>query len=90
MNQHIYWEIFGYIGTALIILSMTMSSVVKLRIINICGSVISTAYAIHTQTRPIVVMNVCLMAINAFHVIRALRQSKTPAPADMTTSPSAE
>ncbi len=70
MNPKIALEIFGYIGTALIIVSMMMKSIHKLRLINVCGSVISTIYAVFCDAWPIVVMNVCLMTINVFHLIR--------------------
>ena len=38
-------EIFGYIGSALVVVSMLMTSVVKLRVINTVGSLISGTYA---------------------------------------------
>ena len=67
---NIYLEIFGYIGTTLVVISMMMSSLTKLRIINICGSIISTIYAIICNTWPIVVMNISLILINLFHLIK--------------------
>lgn len=72
--MNIYLEIFGYIGTALVIISMMMTSVLKLRIINMCGSLISLIYAVLCNTWPVVVLNGCLLAINLFHTIRQLRQ----------------
>lgn len=74
--MNIYLEIFGYVGTALVILSMMMTSVVKLRILNICGSAISMTYAIIGGAWPIVVLNASLILINAFHLIRAFKQKK--------------
>ena len=38
-------EIFGYIGCIFVIISMLMTSVVKLRVINTVGSSISAVYA---------------------------------------------
>ena len=38
-------EIFGYIGTGLVLLSMAMTSMKKLRILNMAGSVISAIYS---------------------------------------------
>ncbi len=73
MNTNIYLEIFGYIGTALVVISMMMTSITKLRIVNMSGSVISAIYAGICGTWPIVVMNVCLFAINGFHLIREAR-----------------
>ena len=44
--MNIYLEIFGYIGTFLVILSIIMSNIKKLRIINILGSIITVIYSI--------------------------------------------
>jgi hypothetical protein len=68
--MNIYLEIFGYIGTALVIISMTMKSMNKLRIVNICGAVISAIYSAIISAWPIVLLNVTLTAINSYHVIR--------------------
>lgn len=70
----IYLEIFGYIGTALVIISMMMTSMLKLRIINMCGGLISLIYAILRNTWPVVVLNACLITINFFQTVRQLRQ----------------
>lgn len=70
MNGSIYLEIFGYIGTALVVISMMMTSITKLRIVNMSGSVISAIYAGICGTWPIVVMNVSLFMINSFHLIK--------------------
>ncbi len=69
--MNIYLEIFGYIGTALVIISMMMKSINRLRIFNIAGSVISTIYSIIAGAWPIVVMNVSLIAINSYHLLKA-------------------
>ena len=74
--MNILFEIIGYIGTGLIILSMTMSSVRKLRIINACGSVFSAAYAILTGAYPVLVLNLFLIAVNLYKLITE-REEKT-------------
>ena len=63
-------EILGYTGTALIVISMMMSSVTKLRIVNMSGSVITTIYSAICGTWPIVFLNVSLFLINGFHLVR--------------------
>ncbi len=70
------FEIIGYIGTALVILSMTMTSVRRLRAINVLGSAFSTAYAIFGGAWPIVIMNVTLSAINIYHLIRGREEGR--------------
>ena len=68
--MNVYLEIFGYIGTALIILSMMMKSINKLRILNMSGSIISVIYSILSDTWPTVLLNVCLIAVNTYHLAK--------------------
>ena len=69
--MNVYLEIFGYIGTALVITSMMMKSLNKLRVFNIAGSIISMLYSIATSAWPIVIMNAFLICINTYHLVRA-------------------
>lgn len=73
IDSRILLEIFGYIGSALVVVSMLMTSVTKLRIINMCGSVISTIYSVIVGAWPIVIMNGCIMAINFYHVVLSVK-----------------
>lgn len=73
--MNILLEIFGYIGTAFIIVSMTMKSINKLRIFNLVGSIISIIYSLIIVAWPTVVLNVCLAAINIFHLINSRRRT---------------
>jgi hypothetical protein len=68
--MNIYLEIFGYIGTALVLLSMMMTSVVKLRLINMAGSLISMIYAVICGTWPVVLLNFGLILINGTQLLR--------------------
>ena len=69
----IWLEIFGYCGTALVLLSMMMTSVVKLRILNSAGSLISMTYAYLCNTWPVVLLNLGLLLINVYQLIRLRR-----------------
>ena len=73
MNTVLYIEIFGYIGSVLIVVSMFMSSVVKLRIINTAGSVISGIYALISGAFPLFVMNICIIVINIYNLIKLMK-----------------
>ncbi len=74
--MNIYLEIFGYLGTALVLLSMMMTSMKRLRIFNIAGSVISMIYAIAMNTWPVVLLNLGLILINLFQLVREGRNEK--------------
>lgn len=68
--MNIYLEIFGYVGTALVLLSMMMTSVVKLRLFNIIGSVISMTYSFLCGAWPVVFLNLGLIIINVYQLVR--------------------
>ena len=65
-------EIVGYIGSFLVVISMLMSSIIKLRVINTVGSVISGVYAVICGALPLALMNLCLIIINVVNLVRLL------------------
>ena len=73
LEPQILLEIFGYIGSFLVVFSMLMSSVVKLRIINTVGSVVSGTYALICGAYPLVLMNGCLIIINVYNLYKLLK-----------------
>lgn len=63
-------EMIGYLGSILVVVSMLMSSVVKLRVINTIGSGIFAAYALMIHSYPTALMNACLVGINVYNLVR--------------------
>lgn len=57
-------EIVGYVASALVVLSLTMTSVVRLRIISLIGSIAFVIYGSLIGSAPIVITNVSIAAIN--------------------------
>ncbi|MCR4633858.1 MAG: YgjV family protein [Erysipelotrichaceae bacterium] len=76
MNTHFLIEAFGYLGSFLVLVSMLMTSVVKLRIINTVGSVIFTIYAFIIKSYPTALMNFCLVLINLHFLWKMSRIEK--------------
>ena len=70
-------EMIGYLGSALVVVSMLMSSVVKLRVINTIGSGIFAAYALMIHSYPTALMNAALIAINVYNLIKLTRKEQT-------------
>ena len=70
MNGSFWIELIGYIGSTLVVVSMLMSSVVRLRIINTTGSVIFAIYALIIRSYPTALMNFFLVGINIYQMIR--------------------
>lgn len=73
MNTEIIIELFGYLGSALVVVSMLMASVVKLRVINTIGSIISGTYALIIGSFPLALMNACLIVINVYNLVKLLK-----------------
>jgi hypothetical protein len=76
MDSKVIIEIIGYIGSALVLVSMLMTSVVRLRIINLIGSVIFAGYALAIRSYPTAIMNICLAGINAYHLFKILKEER--------------
>lgn len=76
MNTHVLIEAFGYLGSLLVLVSMLMTSVVKLRIINTIGSLIFTVYAFIIKSYPTALMNFCLVLINLHFLWKMTRMDK--------------
>lgn len=72
--MNIYLEIFGYVGTALVLLSMMMTSLKALRAVNIAGSVISMTYAALSETYPVVLLNAGLILVNSWQLFLLFRR----------------
>ena len=70
MSTALMIEIFGYIGCIFVIISMLMTSVVKLRVINTVGSSISAVYAMIGHSYPLAVVNASLVVINIYNLIK--------------------
>ena len=73
--MHIYLEIFGYIGTALVLLSMMMTSMNKLRIVNIAGNAVTMIYSIIVNAWPVVFLNGGIIIVNVIQLVRARVQN---------------
>ena len=68
METATIYEIIGYVGSALVLVSFLMASVVKLRIVNSVGSLIFAVYALLIKSYPTMVMNICLVLINLYYL----------------------
>ena len=79
MDPKIALEIFGYLGTALVLTSFIMKDIKWLRIVNITGSLISMIYAFCTNTLPVAVLNGSLILINGVQLMRLLRKEREKA-----------
>lgn len=75
MNWALIYELIGYLGTGLVLVSMLMTSVVRLRVINLIGSGLFAVYAVLIQSYPTAILNACLVAINVYQLLKLRRKA---------------
>ena len=73
MNTDTFIQAMGYFSTVLILISFLMTSVVKLRLFNLIGSIIFVVFAFLTKSYPTAIMNIGLCLINIYFLIRLAR-----------------
>ena len=74
--MNVYLEIFGYVGMALVLVSMMMTSLKWLRILNMSGAIICAIYGIMTNTWPTALLNIGLLIVQMVQLYRLHRQEK--------------
>jgi hypothetical protein len=67
-------DIFGYIGTVLILYSFTIENIYKLRLINSIGSVFWIIYGIGISAGPTVLVNSCVLCIHTYWFIKKRKE----------------
>ena len=73
MTPKMILELVGYLASLLVLVSLLMTSVTKLRVINMIGSFIFAIYALLIASYPTAIMNFCLVGVNIFHLVRMAR-----------------
>lgn len=67
MSLTINWvEWFGYFASLVILISLTMPSIIKLRVINFIGSLLFAAFAYIIESWPTLVMNLGIAVIHVY------------------------
>ena len=70
MESHLIYELIGYIASLLVAISLMMSAIVKLRIVNMIGAFIFAVYGILIGSIPVAAMNGFIVLINIYFLIK--------------------
>lgn len=72
--QLIEWV--GYVASVIVTVSFLMSSMIKLRIINLVGAVLFAIYGFYIGSYPVAVVNVLIALFNIYHLwkLRSLKE----------------
>jgi hypothetical protein len=62
----VVFEIIGYVSSILIAISLMMSSILRLRIINLIGAVLFTIYGLGIRAYPVAAVNFLIVLIDLY------------------------
>lgn len=65
-----WWEIIGWTGSALVVISLIIPSIRRFRMLNLAGSLIATVYNIAFGIWPYAAMNAVITVIDAYWLYR--------------------
>lgn len=75
--ENINWlELFGYLASLVTAISLTMSSIVKLRWINLAGSILFSIYGLLIDAMPVAALNLFIAGINVYYLQKIFREKQ--------------
>jgi hypothetical protein len=73
MENRLALELVGYFASALIAVSLMMTSILRLRLINLAGAALFAIYGLLIQAYPVAILNGLIVGVNGWHLIRMWR-----------------
>ncbi len=68
-----WFEVIGYLASALIVAGLVMTSVLRLRLLGLAGAILFCAYALLIDAIPVLVTNGAVVFVHLYHLQRILR-----------------
>lgn len=76
MPQIAWVEWIGYIASAIVLVSFLTSSIIRLRLINLVGCGVFSAYGFLIHSYPTGIMNLIIAVINIYYLYKVLRRKE--------------
>ena len=76
MEPQFIYELVGYTASLLVVISLMMSAVVKLRLVNMTGAITFAIYGILIGSMPVVAMNGIIVLVNIYHLVAIFRDKE--------------
>ena len=80
MDILLSFEMLGYMASVFVAISLMMRSVTKLRVINLIGAVLFTAYGLVIAAYPVAVVNGFIVLVNIYYLQQTWRETAVPVP----------
>lgn len=72
MDTATVYELIGYAGSALVVLSLMMRSLLRLRIVNLVGAAVFTVYGVLIAAPPVWLVNLAIVFIDVWYLRQML------------------
>ena len=76
MSVNVVIEVIGYVASAFVLFSFLLKDIKWIRIVNIVGAVSFVLYGFLTKTYPTAFMNVALVLVHIYYLIKMYIESK--------------
>lgn len=68
MPSHLIFQWLGYLASALVVISLMMSSIVRLRWFNLAGALMMCAYGVLIHAAPVAVLNLFIVLVDLYYI----------------------
>jgi len=75
MDTVMSFEMLGYLASVFVAVSLTMRSLTKLRVINLIGSLLFTAYGLIISAYPVAVVNAFIVLVNIYYLQQSFKRT---------------
>lgn len=76
MSAATWYELVGYAASALILVSLMMQSLLRLRIVNLVGATVFTVYGLLISAPPVWAVNAAIVVVDLWYLWRMLRSTE--------------
>ncbi|MCH8567922.1 MAG: hypothetical protein LAT67_06650 [Balneolales bacterium] len=73
MDSVLIYEIIGYVASVLVAISLMMSNIIQLRIVNMIGAATFSVYGLLISSWPVAGMNAFIVGINIYYLLQMYR-----------------
>ena len=72
------FEMLGYLASVFVAVSLMMRSLTKLRVINLIGALLFTAYGLIIGAFPVAVVNAFIALVNVYYLWQTVKVTAVP------------
>jgi hypothetical protein len=76
METNLVYELIGYAASLLVAISLMMSAIVKLRVVNMIGALTFSVYGVLIGSIPVAAMNGFIVLINIYYLVQIYRDEE--------------